>query len=222
MTAACVPHTVDCTDQSILQLGLFDTVNAATIENTEAAGVFTSKIDATAGGLSPTKSFVYARFTATGLERVDVSDEAAFNSTAWDIAFRRFVVRTNGGISGPGCVTVARTATSTTFDGLTTAPTGLAERTEEYFLDPPTCEYVPDGSGLGSPGVAMQSFWSYAACVAMTRNVFVLTVADGKKVKLFVDSYYSAAKQAECDATGEMPTGTTGSGNLVVKWAFLP
>lgn len=224
LAPACVPHTVKCTDQSIQQLGLFSTVNTATVENTDAGGgVFTTKIDATAGGLSPTKSYVYAKFTATGLQRLDLSDEAAFDSTEWDVAFRRFVIRTNGGISGPGCVTVARTAASTTFDGLTSAPTGLDERTEEYFSDPDaTCEYVPDGSGLGSPGVALQSFWSYSSCVAMTDNVFVLTVGGGKKVKFLVQSYYSPTVQETCDTTGQLPSGSSGAGNLVVKWAILP
>ena len=225
--AACVPHIVQCTDQSIQQLGLFDTPNLANLansENTSPTGTtFTTKIDATGGGLSPSKSFVYAKFTANGLARVDVSDETAFVSTDWDIAFRRFVIRTNSGVSGPGCVTVARTASATTFDNLEFAPAGLMERSEEYFADPSNaCEYVPDGSGLGSPGVAMQSFWTYPGCVAMTDNVFVLTVAGGKKVKLVVDSYYTPSVQDVCDNTGALPAGASGAGNVVVKWAFLP
>ena len=33
---------------------------------------------------------------------------------------------------------------------------------------------VPDGSGLGSPGTALQSFWKYTMCLQMSGNVYVL------------------------------------------------
>lgn len=219
----CTVHTVPCSDQSIQQLSFKSTVNnTAMLTNVEAGGVFTTSIDATGGGLTPTESYVYGRFTATGLERVAISDETSLDSNDWDIAFRRFVIRTNGGVSGPGCVTVARTAASTTFDGLTSEPAGLEQRTEEYFSDPTgTCEYVPDGSGLGSPGVALQSFWTYPGCVQMTDNVFILTLNDGKKVKFLVQQYYNTTVQDYCDENGELPGGSSGAGNVIVKWAFL-
>src|SRR5256885_9669414 len=106
---ACA-HTVDCTDQSIQQLSLFRPVNGAAIGNdNSAAPVIVSSIDATAGGLSPTKSYVYAKFTDSGLTNVAVGDEDAFTSSDWDVAFRRFIIRLNSGISGPSCVTAART-----------------------------------------------------------------------------------------------------------------
>lgn len=221
--AQCQVHTVPCSDQSIQQLSFKSTVNAAAMTSVDAGGgVFTTTVDATAGGLTPTQSYLYGRFTATGLEKVAISDENSLDSNDWDIAFRRFVIRTNGGVSGPGCVTVARTAASTTFEGLTSEPAGLEQRTEEYFSDPTgTCEYVPDGSGLGSPGVAMQSFWTYPGCVQMTDNVFILTLNDGKKVKFLVQQYYTTTVQDYCDANGELPGGNSGAGNVIVKWAFL-
>jgi hypothetical protein len=220
MQNACT-HPVTCTDQSVQQLALFRAVNAATIDNQAAGGVFTSSIDATGGGLTPTKAYVYARFTDQGLTRIDVGDEDAFTSSDWDIAFRRFVVRLNSGISGPSCVTAARTASGTTFDALTAVPGNLSFRTEEYFTA--TCDLVPDGSGLGSPGVALQSYWEYPGCVKMTNNVFVVKLADGRHVKLQVLAYYGDAAQAACDANGMLPMGMpSGAGNMKIKWAFLP
>lgn len=218
-------HDVACTDQSVQQLALFRPVNAATIDNTQTGGVFTTEIDATAGAtggnITPNKSFVYARFTDQGLERVDVGDEDAFTSMDWDIAFRRFVIRLNSGVSGPSCVTAARTATGTTFDGLTAVPDNLDYRTEEYFTA--TCDYVPDGSGLMSPGVALQSYWVYPGCVKMTNNVFVLALADGRHVKLQVLRYYSEASQKTCDETDMLPMGMpSGAAHFVIKWAFVP
>ncbi len=214
-------HTVPCSDQSVQQLPLFRPVNMATVGNTSAGDVFTSTIDASAGGVTPTLSYVYVKFTATGMQRVDVGDEDALASQDWDVAFRRFIIRLNSGVSGPSCVTAGRTATGTTFDGLTAVPAALDYRTEEYFTA--TCDYVPDGSGLMSPGVALQSFWEYPGCVKMTGNVFVLALADGRNLKLQVTAYYSTAIQMTCDTTGMVDnTMATGAGSYQVKWALLP
>lgn len=221
LAAQCMPTTVSCTDQQVSDLALFATVNMATVDNTADGGGWVSHIDATAGGLTPTKSFVYAKFTDTGLLRVDISDEAAFNSMDWDIAFRRFVIRLNSGISGPSCVTAARTAANTDYAALSSVPTGLEYRTEEYYSTP-DCTLIPDGSGLGSPGTALQSFWMYQSCVQMTGNVFVVKTRDGKQLKLQVRDYYSPTVQDKCNADGQQPAGASGAGNLIVAWELLP
>jgi HmuY protein len=221
LAPACA-HTVDCTDQSIQQLSLFRPVNTATVANDASAGSFIlTSVDATGGGISPTKAYVYVKFTDSGLMPVAVGDEDAFTSTDWDLAFRRFIIRLNSGISGPSCVTAARTASGTTFDGVTGVPTGLDYRTEEYFTPAPGCTYVPDGSGLNSPGTALQSFWEYPGCVKMTGNVFIIALADGRRVKMQVTRYYTDAAQMECDTMNTIPT-PSGAGNVQVKWAFLP
>ena len=217
----CPATEVPCQDESIQELGLFRAPNAATITNTATTGGFLTQIDATAGGATPTRSYVYVRFTEAGLERVDVGDEAAFTSTGWDMAMRRFVVRLNSGVSGPSCVTARRAAPALSFDEIDTLPTTPA-RVEEYMTPAPACALVSDGSGLpGSPGVALQSFWEYPGCVKMTGNVYVVSLADGRHVKLQVLSYYSLANQLLCDTESRvnMPSG---SGALRIKWAFLP
>jgi hypothetical protein len=127
----CAASAVRCTDQQVMQLRLFGTTNPAAItEEGTTAGEFRSLVDARAGGSMATQSFVYARFTDAGLEKLDLSDEAAFRSTDWDIAVRRYVVRLNSGVSGPSCVTAARTAPGTNFATLTAAPAAAEYRTE--------------------------------------------------------------------------------------------
>ncbi len=217
MSSGQCSHTTLCTDESVLNLSLFRPVSAGAIMNESSGTGFVSTVDATAGGVTPSQSYVYAKFTASGLEKVDIGDEDALSSTAWDIAFRRFVIRLNSGVSGPSCVSAARTGPTTTFDGLTSVPSGLDYRIEEYFTS--SCELVPDGSGIGSPGTAMQSFWEYPGCVKMTGNIFVVQRADGSHVKLLVQSYYSQAAQAQCDTQGTIPMTNTGSGMLKIKWA---
>jgi hypothetical protein len=217
--ASCEPHDVTCVDESIASLDLFDTVSpGAIVEEGTSPGVFVSWIDATGGGLTPAQSYVYARFTDAGLEKVAVSDEDAFTSQEWDIAFRRYVIRLNSGIAGPGCVTGARTAPATVFDDVVSVPEALSFRTESYLTD--TCEIVPDGAGLGSPATALSSFWSYPGCVQMTGNVYVIALADGRHVKLRVRSYYSIENQVACDETGSVPLPSM-AGNIRIEWAFV-
>ena len=62
---------------------------------------------------------------------------------------------------------------------------------------------------------------TYPGCVQMTGNVFVIQLASGRHVKLVVDSFYSPEVQQECQDTGAVPMGDTGSGNFVVRWAWL-
>ncbi len=219
-TEACGPIDPICQDQSISTLDFFDTVSpAAVTEEGEMAGEFLTLIDATGGGMTPSQSYVYARFTDTGLEKLEISDEDALLSTDWDIAFRRFIIRLNSGVSGPSCVGAGRTAPGTTFESLTEEPEGLTYRTEQYFTEP-SCDIVPDGSGLGSPATALSSFWTYPGCVQMTDNVYVVRPASGRHVKLQVVSYYPPANQETCDTTDTVPI-PSGGGALRVRWAFL-
>lgn len=218
--AACMPVDPSCQDQSISMLDFFDTVSPAAItEEGTASGEFLSMIDATGGGMTPTMSYVYARFTETGLVKVEISDEDALLSTDWDIAFRRFIIRLNSGVSGPSCVQAGRTAPGTTFDTLTTVPETLSYRTEEY-LTGATCDLVPDGSGLGSPATALSSFWTYPGCVRMTGNVYVVRPASGRHVKLEVVGYYPLANQEMCQTTDMVPI-PSGGGQVRVRWAFM-
>lgn len=219
-SVACEEHEVTCIDESIATLDLFDTVSPDGIvdESGDDAAYFDSLVDSTGGGLTPTQSFVYAKFTPDGLEKVDIDDIGAFESDEWDIAFRRFVIRLNSGVGGPSCVHVGRTAPSTDFLTLDEVPSGLQFREEEYFTD--SCEYVPDGSGIGSPATALSSFWTYPGCVAMTGNVYVVQLASGEHVKLQVRSYYSPENQAECDESGTVPM-PSGAGALRIRWAFI-
>jgi len=212
-------HQVTCVDESFARLNLFEnTSNGAVTEKGTVPGVFETAIDATGGGLNVNQSYVYARFTATGLEKLAISDEDAFTSGAWHIALRRFVVRTNSGVSGPGAVHAARTAPGTTFEALASVPSELAYRTEEYFTK--SCEFVPDTSGIGAPATALSSFWSYAGCLAMTNNVFVVELPEKRHVKLQVLEYYPPEVQKMCNETGKLPASSN-AGNYRIKWAFI-
>jgi hypothetical protein len=210
---------VSCIEDSIAKLMLFDTPSTAEIrEEAKEGNAFHTFVDSTGGGLAPTTSFVYGKFTDKGLTRVDISDEDAFESRDWDLAIRRYVFRLNSGVSGPGDVTAARTAPKTDFTALKSVPDDLEFRTEEYFTE--SCDYVSDSSGIGAPGSALASFWSYSSCVAMTGNVYVLKLRDDRHIKLEVLDYYAPAKQKICNETGKVPMPSE-AGNVRIRWAFI-
>jgi hypothetical protein len=200
-----------------MTLMLKDTESGGAIDEEDAPkGEFVSHVDATAGGISGTDGYTYARFTEQGLMAVPLSDEQALASTEWDIAFRRYVIRLNSGVSGPSCVTGARTPG--VFDQVKSVPPDLTFHAEQYFTA--DCELVPDTSGIGAPQTVLSSFWTYPGCVAMTDNVYVLELATGKHVKLEVLSYYSPEVQEACNDTG-MATDPSTAANYRVQWAFL-
>ncbi|MGV3623633.1 MAG: HmuY family protein [Archangium sp.] len=219
----CSAVPVTCSDEAAAALSYkANLATGAITEEGTTAGEFTTYIDATGGstGLSaPTMSYTYAKFTAAGLQRVDLSDEAAELDTTWDIAFRRYHVRLNSGVSGPSCVQGARTAAGSTFESVTTVDASLNFSSERYFTE--SCSVIDDGTGIGSPAYVLSSFWTYPGCVKMTGNVFVVKLADGRHVKLEVKSYYSLANQQKCQTMNSVDS-PSGAGALRVRWAFLP
>jgi hypothetical protein len=211
-----------CVDEQIQELLLFNNVSTGVISQDDLTdGVFTTSIDARGGGLMPTESFVYARFTASGLEKVDISDEQAFDSLDWDIAFRRYLIRLNSGISGPSCTQAGRVPNVVDLAAVTEISGDVTLRSEAYFTEP-NCEIVPDGSGLpGAAAVALGAYWTYASCLQMTGNVFVIALADGHQVKLQVQHYYAEpGAQDACDDTGTVPM-PSGAAQFEIKWAFI-
>lgn len=225
MVQCTEPTAVPCEDDVILKMNLKASAAPGAIMTSADGAGFRSIVDATAGvsgaDITPKTSYVYAKFTDSGLEKVELGDEDAIGSMDWDIAFRRYVVRINSGHSGPSCVSAVRVpASAGTFDELTKEPAELTFHTDDYFTD--TCELIPDGSGLpGSPATALSSYWTYPGCVAMSDFVYIVKLADGRNVKLQVESFYSAAVQEQCDTKGSIPMSNTGSGMLQLRWALL-
>lgn len=223
--AACSePTEVACADSIIQDMNLKNEPAPGLIANEADGTGWKSVIDATAGGFGAADphSFVYGRFTDKGLEKVDISDEQSLESMDWDIAFRRYIVRVNSADSGPSCVTAARTIPgSTTYEALAAVPADLKYFTDDYFTDD-SCELIPDGSGLpDSPATALSSYWTYPNCVAMTGNIFVVQLKDGRHLKLIVDAYYKdLAGQEQCNMTGS--SGGAPSATITMRWAFLP
>ncbi|MCP3100643.1 HmuY family protein [Myxococcus sp. K15C18031901] len=217
----CGPSEVICKEQSIDKLDLLTVVSTGNMsEEGTTSGEFLSYVDARAGGLTPTMSYTYVRFTPQGLQRVQIDDQAALGSTEWDLAFRRYTMRVNSGTSGASCVSVAQTAEGTTFASVTSVDTAWTFNKEAWYDN--ACTFIADDV-LGGALTQLGSYFRYEGCLAMTGKVFVIRLADGRHVKFEVVSYYEPSVQTACNDTGSLPSGTpSGSGQFRVKWAFLP
>lgn len=207
---------VPCEDEMILDLGLVNgTVSAGAIANTADGDDWVSNVDATAGGIvdAPNNPWIYLRFTDDGLEKVDIDDLQALESSDWHIAAKRFGIRLNSGSSGPSCVTVA------TLDGdyadVDAAPDDATYQPEAFYDG--SCSIVDDGSGAGGANYALTPWWFYPGCVGVTYTPFAIELDDGRHVKFMVESYYESG-QAGCNMGGMMGMG---SANFVWRWSFL-
>ncbi len=213
----CEPHTPACIDLSLTQLNFLTEPSTGEITTEGELAV----IDASAGGRMPTESFVYARFTERGLEKVAIHDEDSLGSTEWDIAFRRGTVRLNSGVSGPSCVEGTEAPEGATYESITRVAPATSFRPESYFT-PLNCYYVTDGSGMGSPGTVLSGYRRLSNCVQMTGEVYLIRLRDDRVVKLQVRAYYNPDVQRLCDEGADIPGSDNGAATYRLRWAFVP
>jgi hypothetical protein len=218
------PSDVACAAEIAEALSLVEgSVSPQQITNERDGDGIKSVVDARAGGLTadPRQPYLYARFRGGGLEKVELDDEQALSSMDWDIAFHRYVVRLNGGSSGPSCVAAARLK-GEDYDALTSAPAGLDLRLDEQMTA--ACGFRADSEAQDPAneqdfGAALRGWYLYVGCLETTYDPFVIRLADGRLLKLVVTHYYADDAQAECNETGS--TSHEGAGVLQVRWAFL-
>jgi hypothetical protein len=216
---ACTEQTpVACEDAIVSDLSLHDDLTSdGRVKNTADGADWVTEIDATAGGFGQEtfNPWVYVRFTEEGAERVNIDDETALESMEWHLAARRFILRLNGGSSGPSCVGAA-TFLEKSYDELTEVPSDAEFVLDDYYTT--DCTLINDSSGLeGSPQVALSAWWEYPGCVKTTRIPFLVQLEDGHVIKLRVEQYYGT-DQATCNQDS-LPGGD--SGTIEIRWTYV-
>ena len=215
----CEPTKVACQDEMVLDLSLHERVTEGKVATTTDGDDFVTTIDGSAGGYTDAANnpWTYVKFESDGAVRVDIGDETALISQDWDLAAHRFVLRLNGGSSGPSCVGAAAVPGST-YEEIESVPAGVSYHTDDFYTD--DCTMINDSSGLpGSPQVVLGPWWEYPGCVATTGTPFFVQVADGRVLKMVVEEYYSHGEQETCNETGAMGEH---SGYYTIRWAWLP
>ena len=219
MTAVCEePQEISCEDDLFLDLSLQDDkISEGDVVSNQDGNDFVTTVDATAGGYSSATSnpWIYLKFTDNGAEKVDINDEEALTSMDWDLSFRRFIIRVNGGVSGPSCVGAVSFLEST-YETLTEIPDGLSFISDSFYTS--DCTLINDSSGLpDSPQTALSSWWEYPGCVKTTMYPHLIQLADGRVVKMVVEQYY-AEGQDTCNDSGS--PGSDGA-NISFRWTFM-
>ena len=210
------PAPVDCVDDIILDLSYQDTVATTDVTNLREGQQWLTTIDATAGGFGNSSSnpWVYIRFTESGAEKLELTDEDSLESMQWHLAAHRFKLRLNSGHGGPSCVKAAALLEGD-YDSLSTVPENLTFYSDTFYTS--DCSLIEDSYGLGSPQVYMSGWWEYPGCVATTGMPFIVQLDDGRRIKLRVESYYVSG-QSTCNDEG---TPGNGSGNIMLRWGFF-
>jgi hypothetical protein len=213
-----VPQDISCEDSLYLDLSLQDdSVSEGGVVTIEDGNDFLTTVDATAGGYSSAISspWVYIKFTDTGTEKVEINDEEALASMEWDLSFRRFIIRVNGGTSGPSCVGAVSFLESS-YDILTEVPEGLNFISDSFYSS--DCTLINDSNGLpNSPQTTLGAWWEYPGCVKTTLYPHLIQLADGRIIKMVVEQYY-AEGQDTCNTSGS--PGSDGA-NISFRWTFM-
>jgi hypothetical protein len=139
-----------------------------------------------------------------------VTDLAALQSSSWDLAFKRFVVRTNSGDSGPGRGGAIRV--SLDWDRVDSSTLGnMALPIEEWFDENCTLK-VDDNEELITTFTGWSEYDQTKHVLNAADVTFIAAAADGALYKVAILDYYAT------------PTGGSGTvaGHYLVRVAPLP
>ncbi len=151
-------------------------------------GVTTLYVDATAGGFGASDSFPRIYVNLGTMMRVDVTDDQASTSTAWDLALKRPVIFTNdgdGGVGKGGTLIVSKAFASVT------AADATGKFTTESFVDA-NCNAKTDA--VGDVETTMSNWYDYDQATNVLsphpNTTYVIRGATGTLYKLGITSYY--------------------------------
>ncbi|NUP10387.1 MAG: hypothetical protein HOW73_30420 [Polyangiaceae bacterium] len=178
-----------CTEERTEALGPIDTMSTGdVIVLDEEDGAATLFVDASAGGIQEQANNPWIYLDLATLEKVAVTDVSADADTAWDLAIKRPVVRTNsgdGGYAGEGGAVRLDAA----FDDVTSADANAAFETEGWF--DADCTLKLDAGGAIS--TTFDGWYEYDnTVVSPGGGTWLVRAGDGVKVfKLEILDYYS-------------------------------
>lgn len=145
-------------------------------------------VGAYSGGLGGAATMPYVYVNLATAMRVNVTDVTARTSMDWDLAFKRYVIFTNGGDGGMG--QGAATHVATPFDSVTAADaTGMAT---ESFFDVNCIAKVDSFGGLVTTFSDWYSYDQATNRLSPQSLTYVVRGGTGKLYKVAIQTYYAS------------------------------
>jgi hypothetical protein len=183
-------------------LSLVDEVSTGVISVITDTGVDrTLYVDASVGGINgqDNNPWIYLSL-ATG-QAVAVTDIDALGSTAWDLAFKRFIVRTNSGDSGPGQGGAIRIALP--WNKVDASTLGKQMLPKESWFDADCNLNVDANMQLVTTFTGWSEYDEALHILNATPDVVYITAAaDGSLYKVAILDYYSTPSGAHGTVAG--------------------
>jgi hypothetical protein len=146
--------------------------------------------------INSTGSTTWKYFSFTANDTVTIADPA--HSTAWDLAFQRYRIKTNGGLSGSGSGSAANSYKKgqTGFDGLIVVPdtttftpdasisVAIQEGYQNYILNPVIYTWFS------------LEFAAQGTQIVPTDDIYIIRTSTGKYAKVWFKSYYSTTNKS--------------------------
>jgi hypothetical protein len=199
------PFVDSCSAARAQQLGAIETVSNGAVQLlSNTGGVKTLYVDATAGGQNGVTTHPWLFVALGDATKAAVNDVTSLQSLAWDLAFKRALIYTNGGEGGPG--QGASAFLDKDFANVTSADVASADFFSEKFFDD-DCNAVVDLTGATSTSFSTWYNYDEASHVlSPVSGTWLVKGATGKIFKLRFESYY---------ATPSGGTGSTGGAYLL-------
>jgi hypothetical protein len=142
--------------------------------------------------IKSTSSTSWKYFSFASNDTVTITDPA--NSTGWDLAFQRYRIKTNGGLSGNGLGSAANSYQKGQpgFDAL-----GIVSDTSTFINDSSISIAVQQGYATYIVNPALYTWFSLQFATQGTQIVpsdyiYIVKTATGKFAKVWFKSYYNA------------------------------
>lgn len=182
-------------------LSLVDEVSSAAVAIlSERGGERELFVDATAGGVSAKDQNPWVYVALANGEAVAITDPQSLESKAWDLGFKRNLIRTNSGDSGPGAGGAIRIALA--WDEVDRSTLGSKPLpTEQWFDDQCMLELSDTGDIITTFG-AWDEYDQATHVLTPADVVYVTAGADGTLYKLAILDYYSTPAGAHGSAAG--------------------
>lgn len=183
------PTPRPCSGALKQSLSLVDEVSSSAVSTvSEGDGERTIYVDASAGGIEGQDQHAWVYISLQTGEAVALTDLEALESKGWDLAFKRFLVRTNSGDSGPGEGGAIRIALD--WDQVDASTLGSKTLPGEEWFDADCMLEVDVNNELITSFTGWSEYNEATHVLNAAKVTYIAAAADGTLYKVAILDYY--------------------------------